>query len=98
MAGCKSFGALRYSNHRGAHAWWLQHKPGVAATPQTKETTMYRTLITAAAFVAISFGTVTASHAQGFSLQPLNSAEQTTVQAPADNVQGTPTNEVKEGE
>ena len=59
---------------------------------------MYRMLIAAAAFAAISIGTVNASSAQGFSLQPLNSTDQVTLQAPGADVQGTPTGEVKEGE
>ena len=59
---------------------------------------MYRMLIAAAAFTAISLGTVNASSAQGFSLQPLVGTDQTTLQSPGGDVQGTPTGEVREGE
>ena len=58
---------------------------------------MYRMLIATAAFVAISLGTVSASSAQGFALQPLNGADQIVLHAPGENA-GTPTGEVKEGE
>jgi hypothetical protein len=51
---------------------------------------MYRMLIAAAAFVAISLGSVNASSAQA---DPGSTRE-----APSADVQGTPTDEVKEGE
>jgi hypothetical protein len=51
---------------------------------------MYRMLIAAAAFIAISLGSVNASSAQG--------SAQVTRELPSAEVQGTPTDEEREGE
>ena len=73
----------------------LKQDAGATETPQPKEIIMNRMLIIAAAFAALWLGTVNAASAQGTPLQPL---DQAAPQAPGDDVQGAPTDEVKEGE
>jgi hypothetical protein len=69
---------------------------GVAVTPNRQETTMYRTLIAAAVFAAISLGTTSLSQAQESGFNDVNTLDQYAQQVPGADVQGQPTGDERD--
>jgi hypothetical protein len=83
----------------GARMVALMQRVSQGRSADRGEATMYRTLIAAIAFVAISLATSSASHAQDFSpLQNFNGQDQFAFQAPAEAAEGQFTGEEQSGD